>query len=152
MRLSVMRLPVIRLFIAAVCLFALSAYAVDTDPTLRGYTPADSATEIGWEQKLRAMPEPDRIRENMRRLSARPHHVGSPYDKDNAEWLLIWSDPVNLSTVVGWFLFFREQGEPQAGQNGRRLINLIFAGRNRRVMIRRELPRTRVASPAGPVA
>ena len=24
----------------------------------------------------------------MRRLSARPHHVGSPYDKDNAEWIL----------------------------------------------------------------
>jgi N-acetylated-alpha-linked acidic dipeptidase len=24
----------------------------------------------------------------MKRLSARPHHVGSPYDKDNAEWLL----------------------------------------------------------------
>jgi len=23
----------------------------------------------------------------MQRLSARPHHVGSPYDKDNAEWL-----------------------------------------------------------------
>ncbi|MGH2569500.1 MAG: transferrin receptor-like dimerization domain-containing protein, partial [Bacteroidota bacterium] len=24
----------------------------------------------------------------MKRLSARPHHLGSPYDKDNAEWLL----------------------------------------------------------------
>ena len=24
----------------------------------------------------------------MQRLSARPHHVGSPYDKDNAEWML----------------------------------------------------------------
>jgi N-acetylated-alpha-linked acidic dipeptidase len=24
----------------------------------------------------------------MRRLSARPHHVGSPYNKDNAEWIL----------------------------------------------------------------
>ena len=24
----------------------------------------------------------------MRRLRARPHHVGSPYDKDNAEWIL----------------------------------------------------------------
>ena len=24
----------------------------------------------------------------MRHLSARPHHVGSPYDKDNAEWIL----------------------------------------------------------------
>jgi N-acetylated-alpha-linked acidic dipeptidase len=31
---------------------------------------------------------PANIRENMRRLSARPHHVGSPYDKDNAEWIL----------------------------------------------------------------
>ena len=24
----------------------------------------------------------------MQHLSARPHHVGSPYDKDNAEWIL----------------------------------------------------------------
>jgi N-acetylated-alpha-linked acidic dipeptidase len=24
----------------------------------------------------------------MKRLSARPHHVGSPYDKENAEWIL----------------------------------------------------------------
>jgi len=28
------------------------------------------------------------MREYMKRLSARPHHVGSPYDKDNAEWIL----------------------------------------------------------------
>src|SRR5205085_5023383 len=27
-------------------------------------------------------------RDSMQRLSARPHHVGSPYDKDNAEWIL----------------------------------------------------------------
>src|ERR1700760_3154587 len=27
------------------------------------------------------------LREWMKRLSARPHHVGSPYDKDNAEFL-----------------------------------------------------------------
>ena len=32
------------------------------------------------------------------------------------------------------------------------MISLIFAGRNRMVMIRRELPRTRVASTAKPVA
>ncbi len=30
----------------------------------------------------------DNVRENNRRMSARPHHVGSPYDKDNAEWIL----------------------------------------------------------------
>jgi N-acetylated-alpha-linked acidic dipeptidase len=33
------------------------------------------------------MISPDSAREAMRRLSARPHHLGSPYDRDNAEWL-----------------------------------------------------------------
>jgi N-acetylated-alpha-linked acidic dipeptidase len=28
------------------------------------------------------------MREYMRQLSARPHHTGSPYDKQNAEWIL----------------------------------------------------------------
>ncbi len=34
------------------------------------------------------MPDQAKLREYMQRLTARPHHVGSPYDKDNAEWLL----------------------------------------------------------------
>jgi N-acetylated-alpha-linked acidic dipeptidase len=34
------------------------------------------------------MPDPARMRENMRLLSARPHHVGSAYGKTNAEWIL----------------------------------------------------------------
>jgi N-acetylated-alpha-linked acidic dipeptidase len=45
------------------------------------------ATVAGWEEKFRAIPDPANIREYNRRLSARPHHVGSPYGKDNAEWL-----------------------------------------------------------------
>src|SRR4051794_22907547 len=40
------------------------------------------------EARFRASIVPANIRENMRRMSARPHHVGSAYDKDNAEWLL----------------------------------------------------------------
>ena len=58
------------------------------DAPLDGYSKAASDAEREWEGKFRAMPVPDAIRENMRRLSARPHHVGSPYDKDNAEWML----------------------------------------------------------------
>jgi N-acetylated-alpha-linked acidic dipeptidase len=50
--------------------------------------PAQSAATDSWEAKFRALPQPANIKENMRRLSARPHHLGSPYDKDNAEWLL----------------------------------------------------------------
>jgi N-acetylated-alpha-linked acidic dipeptidase len=47
-----------------------------------------SAEERDLEKKFQDGIVPDNIRENMRRLSARPHHVGSPYDKDNAEWIL----------------------------------------------------------------
>ncbi len=44
--------------------------------------------ETGWEQRFKSLPDPQRMRANMERLSARPHHVGSPYDKENAEWIL----------------------------------------------------------------
>ena len=75
---------------ACLLILSMNAWAVDPSHTesLRGYTAAHSSAEVQWEQKFRDLPEPDRIRENMRRLSARPHHVGSPYDKDNAEWLV----------------------------------------------------------------
>jgi N-acetylated-alpha-linked acidic dipeptidase len=62
--------------------------APKADGQLDGYSKTASDTERGWEAKFRALPSTDNLRENMRRLSARPHHVGSPYDKDNAEWVL----------------------------------------------------------------
>ncbi len=92
-----------RLAIAAALLFAFTAHAVDAGPALRGYTPEHSATEANWEQKYRALPEPGRIRENLRRLSARPHHVGSPYDKDNAEWLLAQLKSYGLDAKIEEF-------------------------------------------------
>jgi N-acetylated-alpha-linked acidic dipeptidase len=47
-----------------------------------------AADPSSWEQKFRDIPDPKNLREFMQRLSARPHHVGSAYDKDNAEWIL----------------------------------------------------------------
>jgi N-acetylated-alpha-linked acidic dipeptidase len=55
---------------------------------LPGYSPRSSQSEREWEMKFRAVPDPANLRAYMQRLSARPHHVGSPYDKDNAEWIL----------------------------------------------------------------
>ena len=54
---------------------------------LRGFTAESSRIEREWEGKFKAIPEPSRMRDAMQRLSARPHHVGSPYDKQNAEWI-----------------------------------------------------------------
>ena len=76
-------------------LTTLSAAPADPDQ-LTGYTHDHAQSERQWEQKFRAMPDPAHIRDDMQRLSARPHHVGSPYDKDNTEWL--------LSTFKSWGL------------------------------------------------
>ncbi len=62
-------------------------FGSDATP-LVGYSSASSQAERDWEGKFRALPDPANLREYMRRMSARPHHVGSPYDKDNAEWIL----------------------------------------------------------------
>ena len=55
---------------------------------LTGYSSDTLSVEHSWEKKFQEGVMPANIRENMRRLSARPHHVGSPYDRDNAEWIL----------------------------------------------------------------
>ena len=55
---------------------------------LTGYSSDRLSVEHSWEKKFQEGVMPANIRENMRRLSARPHHVGSPYDRDNAEWIL----------------------------------------------------------------
>ena len=57
-------------------------------PQLSGYTAQSSDPEREWEKKFQDGIVSDNVRENNRRMSARPHHVGSPYDKDNAEWIL----------------------------------------------------------------
>ncbi len=61
--------------------------AADDEP-LYGFTSATSKVQRDWEKKFKAIPSPKIMRDSMQRLSARPHHVGSPYDKDNAEWIL----------------------------------------------------------------
>ena len=58
------------------------------DTPLRGFFPQSVQAQRDLESRFRAMPDGARMKEAMRRLSARPHHVGSPYDKDNAEWIL----------------------------------------------------------------
>jgi N-acetylated-alpha-linked acidic dipeptidase len=89
-RLSRSRLFAIALLPTLVFPPQLTFAQVKGDPAgqLDGYSKSASDTERDWEGKFRAMPEPANVKENMRRLSARPHHVGSPYDKDNAEWML----------------------------------------------------------------
>src|SRR5213080_4168527 len=78
--------PLISYVLASLLVAAAAAPPPNDD--LRGFGAEAAKVEREWEAKFRAIPSPDSMREYMRRLSARPHHVGSPYDHDNAEWIL----------------------------------------------------------------
>ena len=77
-----------RLIFFSLLLVLMAAPLGADEPFLQGFTKSSSAGERQWEQKFRALPSPQLMRDYMQRLSARPHHVGSPYDKANAEWIL----------------------------------------------------------------
>jgi N-acetylated-alpha-linked acidic dipeptidase len=57
------------------------------DQPLAGYSSESSRAERQWEEKFREIPSPDNLRAYMQHLSARPHNVGTQYDKENAEWI-----------------------------------------------------------------
>src|SRR5438093_13354851 len=82
-----MRLRAKLIFLMVAGLFLLAATSDEVAP-LVGYSAASSRTERDWEAKFRMIPTPANLRDYMQRLSARPHHVGSAYAKDNAEWML----------------------------------------------------------------
>jgi len=84
-------------------LLPLKSRVVADDQPLYGYAAESSRVERQWEEKLRAIPSPDNLRAYMQRLSARPHNVGSPYDKDNAEWIASKFKEFGLDTQIETF-------------------------------------------------
>ena len=85
----------------------------ETPAPLPGYSAEDSRVERQWERKFRDIPSPDRLRESMQLLSAHPHHVGSPYDQRNAEWIAArlkeWGWDVHIETFQILFPTPRER-------------------------------------------
>jgi N-acetylated-alpha-linked acidic dipeptidase len=96
------------MIIAAVALAGLSLAPIRTnvvadDQPLTGYSAESSRAERQWEEKLRAIPSPENLRAYMQRLSARPHNVGTPYDKDNADWIAAKFKEFGLDTHIESF-------------------------------------------------
>jgi N-acetylated-alpha-linked acidic dipeptidase len=55
--------------------------------TLSGFTPARQAAQLDLEKRFDAELKAENLKAWMRRIAARPHHLGSPYDKDNADFI-----------------------------------------------------------------
>ncbi len=86
--------------LAGISLAPVRAHVAADDAPLYGYSAESSRTERQWEEKLRAIPSTENLRAYMQRLSARPHHVGSPYDKNNAEWIAAKFKEFGLETHI----------------------------------------------------
>jgi N-acetylated-alpha-linked acidic dipeptidase len=66
----------------------ITALIQAADTPIRGFSVKQIPQEQQWESKARAIPQPDRIRDSIRRISEKPHHAGSPASKETAEYLL----------------------------------------------------------------
>ena len=91
------------LFVSILILAAWSLLAQqESAAPLTGFSAQSSQTEQNWEEQFRGIPSPDRVRDTMKLMSAHPHHVGSPYDKQNADWLVArfkeWGWDVHVET------------------------------------------------------
>src|SRR5258707_13451592 len=90
------------LLTAAACTPFLQSSTGEEAP-LFGFSAESSRTERQWEEKFKAIPKPENLREYMRRLTGRPHKVRSPYDKDNGEWLSAKFKEIRLERQIESF-------------------------------------------------
>jgi N-acetylated-alpha-linked acidic dipeptidase len=75
---------------ALVLALAAWTFADTTPPSsgpLLGFSNDHASQQRALEARFDSHLEAANLREWMKRLSARPHHIGSPYDKDNAEFM-----------------------------------------------------------------
>ena len=91
------------IFVAAGTFAPIKSLVTADDAPLYGYSAESSKAERQWEEKFRAIPVAGNLRDYMQHLSARPHNVGSPYDKENAEWIAAKFKEFGLDTHIETF-------------------------------------------------
>ncbi|MCI0606842.1 M28 family peptidase [bacterium] len=67
-------------------LFGSISFAQGED-SLYGFWPEESRKQHELESRFDTLLKADHLRDWMKRMTARPHHVGSPGQKENAEWI-----------------------------------------------------------------
>ena len=72
----------------AVVLTLTSSVYGDDDNDIKGFLRDEVEQQREWEEKLRALPEPDKLRERMRIITEEPHIAGLPGSKKVADYIL----------------------------------------------------------------
>ena len=90
--------------IACFTLLASTAYAVNTERSLFAAILRNTLLpRCSGSRSSARCPIRQRSARTCAGMSARPHHVGSPYDKDNAEWLLAQLKSYGLDAKIEQF-------------------------------------------------
>jgi N-acetylated-alpha-linked acidic dipeptidase len=84
----------------AFCLGGATGAAQDPP---RGFSPARAAEQRALEQRFRAIPQPDRLREYMKVITEEPHHAGSQNSKKVADYILAKFKEWNLDAAIEEF-------------------------------------------------
>ncbi len=74
--------------ILCLCIAVPAALGSQPAPSIRGFTNAHAAAERDREKLFQSIPTPSLLRENMRAISAEPHHAGSAGSRKVAEYIL----------------------------------------------------------------
>src|SRR5437762_77901 len=74
--------------ILCLSLAAPAALGSEPSPSIRGFTSRHTVQEREREKLFQSVPSPAELRENMRTISAEPHHAGGPGSRRVAEFIL----------------------------------------------------------------
>lgn len=77
-----------RLIVAFILSFSFIVNSFAQDKSLMGFERTNATTQRELEKKYDSFLKRENLRDWMKRLSARPHYVGSPYNKENADFML----------------------------------------------------------------
>lgn len=78
----------VRAFTVVILSFSVFSQSVSNDKKLLGFSAENSQKQIQLEEKFDAVLKAENLREWMKRLSARPHFVGSQTGKENADFMV----------------------------------------------------------------
>ena len=73
--------------LVSIVLVSSTAFGQSAAPMMLGFTPANAQSQAALESRFDASLRPENLRDWMKRISARPHHLGSAYNKSNADFI-----------------------------------------------------------------
>jgi len=78
----------LRLFLVIICAVSVVAQTLPGQRNFLGFSAESTDKQKALEARFDSVLKRENLRDWLKQLSARPHHVGSPYGKQNAEFML----------------------------------------------------------------